>query len=192
MSTGLQPSGLDPADRCCGWSGRIADLIASRLADARAHAENGRLADANQRLIELRAGLVGRIPGEGAGLLRDAQTSLRRRAIALKQGDSGSSMHWKDRDSIATGEGLVSTTPIGGCINFLEAVQLSAQAIFDLATVSAASSIPSEAEGCSAALAAWELRHRERIGRWTQNVLSDSQAALHRTFCPHRQTAEQS
>ena len=63
--------------------------------------------------------------------------------------------------------------PGGGRNHWLEAIQLTAQAISDLATVSAAPHALGLPEIRSAAIAAWEARHRDRIRRWAQRTLAD-------------------
>jgi hypothetical protein len=113
-----------PADPACTRSRRVAELIERRLADARAHAERGRLADANARVLELRSRLVGRRPGDRRG-------------------------------------------------DWLEAIQLSAQAIADLAVVAAAPSALARPDIRSAALAVWESRHRDRFIRWARRTLAE-------------------
>ena len=87
-----------------------------------------------------------------------------------------------DRDASgrpAVGETRAGIAPTGGRSDWLEAIQLSAQAISDLTAISAASNAPTLPEIRSAALAAWEARHRDRIGRWARRALADSRAALH-------------
>ena len=166
------------AGRSRACSRRIAEFVERRLADARAQAELGRLADANERLLELRTGLVGRSPGDAAGLLRDGPAPLRHRAASpLPSGLEPA----PDRDASsrsAVGETRAGIAPAGGRSDWLEAIQLSAQAISDLTAISAASKTPTLPGIRSAALAAWEARHRDRIGRWARRTLADSRATL--------------
>ena len=161
MSRELRHEVPCPADRRRGRSRRVTELVERRLADARAHAERGRLADANTRLLELRTGLVGRRPGDSTGLLRSGRASFSPRTAAVDPGRP------------AADEARPGIVPDGGRNDWLEAIQLTAQAIADLAKVSTASHAPGLPEIRSAALAAWEARHRDRIRRWAQRTLAD-------------------
>jgi hypothetical protein len=161
------------------WSKRVTQLVERRLADARSHAEHGRLADANERLLDLRTGLVGRSPGDEAGLLRSARAPFRGRAATVRPSRLEPSFHRHEPDGPAETVAQADIAPTGGRTEWLEAIQLSAQAISDLASVSAASNAAARPEIRSAALAAWEARHRNRIARWARLALADSQTALH-------------
>jgi hypothetical protein len=157
----------------------IAEFVERRLADARAQAELGRLADANERLLELRTGLVGRSPGDAAGLLRDGSASLRHRAASPLPSRLEPAPGRDASSRPAMGETRAGIAPTGGRSDWLEAIQLSAQAISDLTAISAASNAHTLPGIRSAALAAWEARHRDRIGRWARRALTDSRVALH-------------
>ena len=173
MSRELHDEVPCPADRRRGRSRRVTELVERRLADARAHAERGRLADANARLLELRTGLVGRRPGDGTGLLRGGRGSFSHRTTVLDPGGFNASLHVDDAGWPVVDGGHPGIVPNGERSNWLEAIQLTAQAISDLATVSAASHAPGLPEIRSAALAVWETRHRDRIRRWAQRTLAD-------------------
>jgi hypothetical protein len=162
-----------PADPSCGGLRRVAELIERRLADARAHAERGRLADANARVLELRSGLVGRRPGDGAGLLRHSRDSAASRTSVSEPDRVDRSYRPDGTGRIAGSEPRSGITRLGWRTEWLKAVQLAAQAIADLATASATSNLPSWPEVRSAALAVWESRHRDRFTRWARGALAE-------------------
>jgi hypothetical protein len=58
-------------------------LVTRRVADARAHAEAGRIDQGLERLDELRVALVGQGSGARAGLLWDARGPFSRQSVAL-------------------------------------------------------------------------------------------------------------
>jgi hypothetical protein len=162
-----------PADRWSARWRRVAELIERRLADARAHAQRGRLADANARVLELRTGLVGHRPSDGAGLLHRSRAFSCPRTAPSGSDHSDSSFHPDDAGRAAGHEARSGIARLGGRNDWLEAIQLSAQAIADLATVSAASNRPACPEVRSAALAVWECRHRDRFTRWARRALAE-------------------
>jgi len=162
-----------PADPWCARSRRVAELIKRRLADARAHANRGRLADANARVLELRSGLVGHQPGGGAGLLRRPRASSSPRTSPPEPNRPDSSSRSEFAGRITGDESCLDVARIGGRNEWLEAIQLSAQAIADLAKVSAAPNAPACPEIRSAALAVWESRHRDRFTRWARRTLAE-------------------
>ena len=157
-----------PAGRLHAWSMRIAEFIDHRLADARAHAQRGRLAQAKERLLELRTGLVGHSPGDGAGLLRDASSPLRNRAAAHHPIGLDRPLHRDISGQPAAADTGRGVSPTVGRSDWLEAIQLSAQAISDLTAISTVSNSPTRPEIRPEAMAAWEARHRDRIGRWAR------------------------
>ncbi|MHB1559511.1 MAG: hypothetical protein ACYC61_18850 [Isosphaeraceae bacterium] len=55
--------------------GRIAEFVDRHLAAARSEAQAGRMTQARRHLLSLRAGLVGRMPGECAGSPSDGAPS---------------------------------------------------------------------------------------------------------------------
>lgn len=63
-----------PARRPAG-PGRFAGFLDRHLAAARSEAQAGRMTQAGRHLLALRAGLVGRLPGECPALPRDGATS---------------------------------------------------------------------------------------------------------------------
>jgi hypothetical protein len=173
MSHELRYEVQSPAARWRAWSWRITELIDRRLADARAHAERGRFTDANARLLELRTGLVGRRPGDSTGLVRGGQGPFLHRTSAPDPDGFEPSLSVDDTDQPAVHEVYPGTVPSNGRNAWLEAIQLTAQAISDLARVSAASRAHRLPGTHSAALTAWETRHRDRIRRWAQRTLVD-------------------
>jgi hypothetical protein len=151
-------------------------LIDRRLADARAHAERGRLADANARVLELRSSLVGCRPGDAAGLLRRSRASSCPRTTPDDPDRPGPLSRTDDAGRTAGDRALSGVARAGGRKSWLEAIQLSAQAIADLARVSASSDLPACPEVRSAALAVWEARHRDRFNRWARRALAERDA----------------
>ncbi len=143
------------------------------------HAERGRLAQAKERLLELRTGLVGHSPGDGAGLLRDASSPLRNRAAAHHPIGLDRPLHRDISGQPAAADTGRGVSPTVGRSDWLEAIQLSAQAISDLTAISTVSNSPTRPEIRPEAMAAWEARHRDRIGRWARRTLAGSEAAIH-------------
>jgi hypothetical protein len=162
-----------PADPWCARSRRVTELIGRRLADARAHAERGRLADANVRVLELRSGLVGHRPGDAAGLLRRSEACSSPRTSPPGPDRPDLSVRPDDGGRVAGDVARSGVARLNGRNDWLEAIQLSAQAIADLAKVSAASNVPACPEARSAALAGWEARHRDRLTRWARRALAE-------------------
>ena len=79
MSRGTCPDvELEPAlARRPSEPGRIAEFVDRHLAAARSEAQAGRMTQARQHLLSLRAGLVGRMPGECAGSPSDVAAFMR-------------------------------------------------------------------------------------------------------------------
>jgi hypothetical protein len=128
---------MSPADLWCAQSCRAAEMIESRLADARAHAEGDRLADAIARALELRSGLVGHGADAGAGRLR-RRASFRSANGPARDGSPGSEFRLDDAGRTANDEARSGITRLDGRNHWSEAIQLSAPAIAELAKVSAA------------------------------------------------------
>jgi hypothetical protein len=164
------------ADALDPWSLRARHLVAMRLAAARAHAEAGRLDSARGCLIALRVGLVGEHPDDEGGLLRNARAAFYRHNL---------DRHRPGRDraaaSTAHGEATTHLMPIVDRNDWLQASQLSGQAISELHVAVAMDSCTSP-QGCSPALAAWERRHRDRVGRWVRSVLGLTESSLDHAF----------
>jgi hypothetical protein len=170
MSREPRPEVRPPAGPGCTRSRRITELIARRLADARAHAERGRLSEANARVLELRSGLVGYRPGDAAEPLRRSRAPSCRRMAPDDLDPSGPPRRVDDAVRTAMDEARSGAVRTIGRNAWLEAIQLSAQAIADLGRVSAAD-VPACPEVRSAALAVWEARHRDRFNRWARRAL---------------------
>ena len=160
------------ADALDPWPLRARQRVAMRLAAARAHAEAGRLDAARGCLIELRVDLVGRHPDDEEGLLRDARAAFYRQNLGH---------HRPCLDGMAAptshGETAAHSMPIADRNNWLQASQLSGQAIAEL-RVAMASDLDTSLQGRSTALAAWETRHRGRVGRWVRTALGSRASSL--------------
>jgi hypothetical protein len=162
-----------PAGPWCARPRRVIELIERRLADARAHAERGRLADANARVLELRSGLVGHRPDDGEGLLRRSRASSSPRTFRPEPDRLDSLLRPADAGQAARDETRSGIAHLNGRNDWLQAIHLSAQAIADLAKISAASNGLACPEVRSAALAVWESRHRDRFTRWARRALAE-------------------
>jgi hypothetical protein len=147
------------------WSLRARHLIAMQLVAARGHAEAGRLDAARECLIGLRVELVGGHPDDEEGLLRHARAACYRHDFD----------HYRPSlngvtSPTAPGEAAVHPMPIADRNDWLQASQLSGQAIAELGEAMA-SGMDSSLHRRSTTLAEWETRHRDRVGRWIRTAM---------------------
>jgi hypothetical protein len=148
------------------WSLRARHLIAIQIAAARDHAEAGRLDAARECLIVLRVELVGGHPDDDEGLLRHARAACYRHDFE----------HYRPSVNGVTsptvpGEGAVHPMPIADRNDWLQASQLSGQAIAELGVVMT-SGMDGSLHRRSTTLAEWETRHRDRVVRWVRTTMS--------------------
>lgn len=171
MTTRPTPREQALADRLAPWRERALDLVARRLADARALAEIGRMDAAEARLDELRAGLAG---GRGTGLVPDARAAFYRQAHGRAILAFDPAIH-RELAPDPGGEAVARTGRIGALSADVpaEARAHAAAAARELAAVAAA---PGDSRG--PALDAWEARHRAAIAGWAAGALSEGQVAL--------------
>jgi hypothetical protein len=153
------------------WTARAAELVARRVADARAHAESGRVSDAHARLDELRHGLLGARRNDSAGLLRDARAAFYRAAFD-DHAPLDPAIHQTDLGPSADDAEWIRTTPHFDA-DWLRLEAVLAEARGHLSQSAAATSERADL------LAGWEARHRDRLTVATRGMLSDSQMTIH-------------
>jgi hypothetical protein len=147
------------------WVKRAHDLVARRLADARAHSQTGAPEVARDRLREIQRGLLDAPRGSG-GILRDARAELWNHALTGAAGDP------RRVERLDDGGYAARTIAIDGRDEWAELGELLADAGRALPA-----RLPEDLR--SAAHAAWEGRHREVLSGWTTRTLSDAQMVLH-------------
>jgi hypothetical protein len=135
-------------------------LIARRVADARAHAEAGRLLPAAERLTELGTALADHVQNARGRFYRDAFRDL------------DPAIHRYGIHPDEAGEEVARNAPIAGHeIHHLAGPNAAAQS--DLSRIAGAG---------PAFFAAWEARHAGAITRHMHGHLSDAQIALWNTI----------
>jgi hypothetical protein len=161
------------------WTGRAAVLISDRLADARAHAEAGRWADAEHRLDELRKRLLDDQSGAGS-LLSNARAAFYRSAFHLEPFDPA--IHADGIHPEPAGELAARFASIGGVNQYIEARQVLERARESLKHLAALrqGNLPTEgsAQFWSAQFDGWLRRHRDAITSHISGALSDAQISL--------------
>ena len=108
-------------DQLRPWLARASILIGDRLADARAHAEAGRWADAEQRFDELRKRLLDDQSGAGS-LLSNARAAFYRAAFHLEPFDPA--IHQDGVRPEPAGELTARFAAIGGANQYIEGRQV--------------------------------------------------------------------
>jgi hypothetical protein len=149
------------------WSARAAVLIWDRLADARAHAQVGRVHDAGRRLGELQLGLVDGSSRNGS-MLGNARAAFYRNAFREEPHDLA--IHQVIRPD-AAGELVARSAPILGRDQHADLRAAIAAAGESLRRLAA--SMPAAEQ-----FSAWEARERDRLTAQTRMALSNAQIAL--------------
>jgi hypothetical protein len=152
------------------WLVRSSTAIARRLRDARSHAEAGRLVDAAARLDDLELELQNTVLGP-------AREKFFYQAFADNAAELDPSIVDPDVVPTAAGAAVAVTHPILGSDHRRAIRSHVDEARHGLKLAHHATwGNPSTA---TAAHATWEIRHRERIGRGMEGMLSNAQIALH-------------
>jgi hypothetical protein len=163
------------------WLVRATTAIAARLRDARAHAELGRFVDAELRLAELLLSLtstevdpstlmpIGVLPRARETFYRDAWTTHRRELdpeiVDPTAGPDAKGVDAARRAPIMGADQVQELRwAIDGATNELRLAAYATYPSFGLP---------------SAAIATWEIRHRDRLTSAASGALSDAQIALH-------------
>ena len=160
-------------DQLRPWVARATVLIWDRVADARAHAEAGRMPEAAQRLDELRRGLIDDQSGRGS-LLANARASFYRQAFHHHPFDPA--IHDTVRPD-QVGELAARFSEIGGRNQYQDVRQAIEDLGDGLKRLAAVLNGPN-AELRREQLSSWERRERDRLIGHMQLVLSDAQIAL--------------
>jgi hypothetical protein len=157
-------------DRLRPWVARASVLIWDRMADARAHAQVGRITEAGQRLDELRLGLLDDQSRTGS-LLSNARAAFYRAAFREEPHDPD--IHQVVRPD-PSGELAARFSPIAGRNQYQDlraAITAAADGLHRLAAAAGP-------ERRQELLEDWERRERDRLIGQTRRTLSDAQVAL--------------
>ncbi len=158
-------------DQLRPWVARATVLIWDRIADARAHAEAGRMDQAAQRLEELRRGLLDDQTGKGS-LLSNARAAFYRQAFHHEPFDPA--LHDPVRPDQA-GELAARFSDIAGRNQYQDlrrAIEEMTGILKRLQAVVAQDANKSER------FDVWQTRERERLIGLIGTALSDAQVAL--------------
>jgi len=158
------------------WLARAGRLIADRLADARAHAEAGRVFDANQRLNELRRDLLDDQSGAGS-LLSNARAAFYRAAFTAEPFDG--SRHRPLRPEPAA-ELTARFGLIGGRNQYLDARLKMDEIVGSMRGLSSvqASGIGYRDGTWPARWDGWQKRHTDGLTSYMATALSNAQTTL--------------
>jgi len=160
------------------WLHRSARLITDRLADARSHAEAGRTFEANERLAELRRGLLDDQSGSGS-LLSNARAAFYKQGFHVEPFDPR--IHRELRPDPA-GELAARFSLIGGRNQYLdgriliEEITGSLRGLGDVMTIMRDSKPPDYWRG---QFDGWQQRQTEALTSHVHGALSDAQMALY-------------
>ncbi len=149
------------------WVAHATVLIWDRVADARAHARDGRITEAGQRLEELQTGLVGDPKGRGS-ILSNARAAFYRSAFRHRPHDPA--IH-QVVHAQPEGELVAQYAEILGRNQYADLRAAVDQTAESLKRLTAAGGTPEQ-------LVDWERRERERLIAQTRRNLSDAQVAL--------------
>jgi len=166
---------LSRDDQLRPWLHRAAGLIADRLADARSHAEAGRVFEANQRLAELRRNLLDDVSGQGS-LLSNARAAFYRQAFHAEPFDGR--IHRDVRPDPA-GELAARFSQIAGRNQYLDTrlkIEEITGSMRGLGAVQAAG-IGYPPDNWPARWDGWQKRHTEALTGHVHGALSDAQMA---------------
>jgi hypothetical protein len=152
------------------WLVRAVQLVRNRVRDARAHAEAGRHIDANQRLMELRSGLVQDIlePARERfywDAFRDHRRHLTARGYPIV-----------DRFGSDEGAKTARSAVVAGTNQHFDIAHATDHAHDELALATAARELDDERPTVHHDL--WERRHSERLSNLMKTHLSDAQVAI--------------
>jgi hypothetical protein len=168
---------LSADERLLPWVAAADQLIADRLADARAHAEGGATYEANQRIAELWRDLLDDQSGAGS-LLSNARASFYTEAFLVDSFDP--EIHRTIAPDKA-GELTARFSPIGGRNQYVDARLLLEDAGGSLRALVASRTIVGESKPPDlwrGQFQAWQARHTDTITRHMRGALSDAQMAL--------------
>lgn len=187
-------------DQLRPWLARAAILIGDRLADARAHAEAGRWADAEQRFDELRKRLLDDQSGAGS-LLSNARAAFYRSAFHLEPFDPA--IHQDGIRPEPAGELTARFAAIGGANQYIEGRQVLERARESLKHLTAVRTADRDVgqirspytgmtwtDGWGPQFETWFLRHRDAITSHINGALSDAQISLSEAVSRIRITPE--
>jgi len=158
------------------WLARSSTLIHDRVADARSHAEAGRVFEANQRLAELRRNLLDDVSGSGS-LLSNARAAFYRQAFHAEPYDDR--IHRDIRPDPA-GELAARFSLVAGRNQYLDArlkIEEVTGSMRGLGAVQATGlgyppgNWPARWDG-------WQKRHTDALTGHVHGALSDAQMAL--------------